>query len=121
MAGTIFDSEASRKGLSGGHGEGKEEVANLLVSTNLYLEDEAGEEQVATWEKEHQECDSAGAQLSSQQGAELMTLLATHKDVLCHVPGHTKLVEHHTETAKPIRLPPYQLPHAYWETVHQKL
>ena len=49
----------------------------MPVSTNLYLEDEAEEEEVVTWEKEHQQCDPAvGTELSSQQRAELKTLLA---------------------------------------------
>lgn len=69
-----------------------------MANTNLYLEDEAEEEEVVykTREKEHQQCDSAvETELSSQQRAELKTLLATRKDVLCNVPGHTPLVEHH--------------------------
>ena len=45
------------------------------------------------------------------------------KDVFDTKPGRTRLAEHRIETgsAKPIRQPPYRLPHAYRETVPKEL
>lgn len=50
-------------------------------------------------------------------------MLASFSNVLQNRPGRTKLTEHttNTGTARPIRLPPYRLPHAYREAVQQEL
>ena len=50
-------------------------------------------------------------------------LRAEFKDVMSDLPGKTELVEHRIETgeAKPVRLPPYRLPHAYRDIVKKEL
>ena len=43
--------------------------------------------------------------------------------MLCSTPGRTNVTEHWVDTgeAKPVRLPPYRLPHAYRDTVREEL
>ena len=65
-----------------------------------------------------------GEELDSKQRAELTELLlGKFAKVLSDKPGRTSLHEHRIETddAKPIRLPPYRLPHAYRERVRKEL
>ena len=66
---------------------------------------------------------TVGEQLSTTQRKQLGKVLAEFADVLCNKPGRTTLMEHHidTETANPVCLPPYGLPHAYHETVQHEL
>ena len=58
-------------------------------------------------------------QLSSDQQQQLQQLLSKFDQVLCNQPGQTRLK--HTGSARPVRLPPYRLPHAYREDVQQEL
>ena len=62
-------------------------------------------------------------QLTQKQRGELDALRAEFGDVMSDLPGKTVLVEHRIETgdAKPVRLPPYHLAHAYWDTVKKEL
>ena len=50
-------------------------------------------------------------------------IVSDFKDVFDTKPGRTSLAEHRIETglAKPVRQPPYRLPHAYRETVQKEL
>ena len=66
---------------------------------------------------------SVGEQLSAEQHADLDQLLTDFRDVMRNTPGRTDRAEHRIETggARPVRLPPYRLPHAYRDTVKQEL
>ena len=66
---------------------------------------------------------SVGEQLSAEQRADLDQLLTDFQDVMRNTPGRTDRAEHRIETggARPVRLPPYRLPHAYRDTVKQEL
>ena len=61
--------------------------------------------------------------LTPTQLQELHHTLQSFSDVLNSKPGRTTVAEHHIEVgdARPIRLPPYRLPHAYRETVLTEL
>ena len=61
--------------------------------------------------------------LDGQQKRELQEVLDSLADVLCNEPGRTILAEHRIETkeARPVRMSPYRLPHAYRETVLKDL
>ncbi len=61
-----------------------------------------------------------GEQLSSEQKKEIE---ANFRDVLQSKPGRTDLTEHSIDmgSARPIRLPPYKIPHAYRESVEREL
>lgn len=54
---------------------------------------------------------------------ELQGLLTEIEDVLQANPGRTTLGEHHIRTndAKPVKLPPFRLPHTYQEQVRKEL
>ena len=56
-----------------------------------------------------------GEKLSEEQCSEIKKVVTEFADVFKDTPGRTSVVEHHIPTgnAKPIRLPPYRLPHAY--------
>ena len=45
------------------------------------------------------------------------------RDVFSNKPGRTDILQHHIETreSRPVRLPPYRLPHAYRDTVEKEL
>ena len=62
-------------------------------------------------------------ELNTTQCEQLRELFKEFADVLQNRPGRTEVVEHRIETgaAKPVRLPPYRLPHAYRETVQREL
>lgn len=62
-------------------------------------------------------------QLLDVQRMELKALLGEFSEVIQDRPGQTTLAEHNIEcgTARPVRLPPYRLPHAYRETVRQEI
>ena len=64
-----------------------------------------------------------GEQLTPEQRKELAKLLQKHQHTLTNIPGCTTIAEHSTDTGNsaPVRLPPYQLPHAYREPVKQEL
>ena len=64
-----------------------------------------------------------GKQLSSEQRGDLDKVFSEVPGVLKSQPGRTQLTEHRITTtdAKPVRLPPYRLPHTYRETVRAEL
>ena len=87
------------------------------------------EDGVAVWSKgptagtEDAEKPAFGEQLSTQQRTELEQLLADFKSIMGNTPGKTDITEHgiQTGTVRPVRLPPYRLPHAYKEQVREQL
>ena len=100
------------------------------VGVSYWAEEDKG----ADWEEDVLVYDSgasgAGGELpiisdslDSRQERELQEVLDSFADVLCNEPGRTTLAEHGIETgeARPVRMPPYRLPHAYQETVLKDL
>ena len=94
--------------------------ANYLAQEGSTEED--GEDTIPTWGGGGGEA-VISEELSEEQRGEIRTLLASFADVFQATPGYTKLCEHRIETgdARPVRLPPYRLPHAHRETVQQEL
>ena len=64
-----------------------------------------------------------GEQLSNEQKNDLQSIMSEFADVLQETPGRTDLTQHSisTEGARPIRLPPYRVPHAHREAVKKEL
>ena len=62
-------------------------------------------------------------QLEENQGKQLKRLLQHHKELFKDTPGHTMLAEHKIPTgdARPVRLPPYRIPHVFRDTVKTEL
>ncbi len=63
-----------------------------------------------------------GKQLNKEKKTELQGLLQI-PDVLQKEPGRTTVTEHNIwspSNARPVRQPPYRLPHAYRETVREE-
>ena len=62
-------------------------------------------------------------QLNEEQQQDLCQLTAEFTEVMSNTPGKTDVIEHDIETgtARPIRLPPYRLPHAYRDTVKKEI
>ena len=61
--------------------------------------------------------------MSVDQTRELESLLARFRSIFQSLPGHTTVTEHRIVTggARPVRLPPYRIPHALRENVRQEL
>jgi len=80
------------------------------------------EEEVPTWDGGCGQ-PKVGSQLDEKQRRELSDLLAEFGGVMQRYPGQTSLIEYGIQTgeAQPIRLPPYQLPHAYRDIVQKSL
>lgn len=84
-------------------------------------EAEEGDEEDTMWYPKSTAVDEApklNQELSAQQQKEVQNLLTEFKDVLQNDPGRTDIAEYRIRTtAKPVRLPPYRLPHAYCDHV----
>ena len=74
--------------------------------------------EIPLWKEESEEPKINETQTQKQK-KELDALRAGYGDVMSYLPGKTELVKHRTETgdAKPVRVPPYRLPHAYQDIV----
>lgn len=85
--------------------------------------EEMDSEELPSWNDPSGGNARVGDQLSSEQLQELSVLLTTFKDVFQTLPGHTTVTEHRiiTGDAVPVRLPPYRIPHALREEVHEEL
>ena len=84
---------------------------------------EADEEDIPAWNDADGGQAKQGTQLSSEQAQELGTLLAKFESLFTALPGHTTMGKHHIPTgdARPVRLPPYRLPHAFRDNVQCQL
>ncbi|KAL5467240.1 hypothetical protein EMCRGX_G031440 [Ephydatia muelleri] len=84
-------------------------------------ETEEGEE-IQLWKDDIGE-PKINERLTPKQRGQLNVLRAEFTDVMSDLPGKAELVEHRIETgdAKPVRLPPYRLPHAYRDIVKKEL
>lgn len=83
------------------------------------------EEDIPSWNGGAEEAEQPviSNRLDSQQKTELGEILQEFSDVLKYVPGRTNLAEHRieTETSRPLRQPPYRLPHAHRDSVLTEL
>lgn len=86
-------------------------------------EETLGGEDVLTWDDAVSGEPVVGDQLSTGQQKELQQVIQDYPDVFSTRPGLTTLAEHKIETgqAKPVRQPPYRLPHAYRDVVKEEL
>ena len=94
-----------------------------LVGFTEEIPSEDSDEEVPLWNDAGNGTPTIGEQLTEQQRSELQSLLTEFEDVLKSKPGRTTLGEHRIRTTddKPVKLPPYRLPHAYQEQVRQEL
>ncbi len=95
----------------------------LFAQTDDSTEVEEAEE-IPVWDdKEEDGQPTFGEQLSAAQKRNHEQLLKEFAGVMSNHPGHTNLAEHniHTGDARPIKLPPYRLPHAYRDTIQQEI
>ena len=78
---------------------------------------------IPVWNESPQGQPTMGEELNVIQHEQLRDLFKEFEDVLSSRPGRTEGVEHQivTRAAKPVRLPPYRLSHAYRETVQKEL
>ena len=89
-----------------------------------YLSEEVAAEDVILWgEDASDETPVINDQLSEVQKKDLQSVLTEFADILRSVPGQTTLAKHQIDvgSSRPIKLPPYRLPHAYREKVKEEL
>ena len=86
------------------------------------VQDGEVDDEVLVWKEDptEQAQPTIGEQLSSRQKVEIAQLLEEFSDFFREGPGKT-VHDVDTGSAHPIRLPPYRLPHAYREAVHEEL
>ena len=95
------------------------------ISASLYTDDvmEEDPDDIIWWGDGENLPPLINTQLTNDQRQEMERIVSDFKDVFDTKPGRTSLAEHRIETglAKPVRQPPYRLPHAYRETVQKEL
>ena len=96
------------------------------TTSNYFVDNTADDEdeEIIFWKEGDQEDQpTISDQLNKEQKEELNRILMESKKVFQNRPGHTQLGEHEINTgaARPVRLPPYRLPQAYRDEVHQEL
>ncbi|KAL5486579.1 hypothetical protein EMCRGX_G019081, partial [Ephydatia muelleri] len=90
-------------------------------------EPKADDGEVPVWREELgselEACPVMGEQLTTEQKEELAGVLKEFAGVFSDLPGRTSLAEHPIEcgSARPIRLAPYRIPHAYRKAVQQEI
>ena len=105
----------------------KEFQVHKAVESSYFTEDveyESDEEEVPFWQDgTPQDRPTISKQLSDEQVLQLQQVLLQFDQVLKNQPGRTVLAEHRIETgtARPVRLPPYRLPHAYRNSVQEEI
>ncbi len=93
-------------------------------SVGCYSAEEVEEEDFPDWKADQQALPKVGSQMSSQQKEDLHKIFTEFEDVLQSKPGKTVLTEHTIGTnnsERPIRVPPYRIPHAYRDAVAKEL
>ena len=95
---------------------------NTPTTMCLMADEVEAEEEIPSW-KEDVEEPQINENLTPKQSRDLNELRAEFEDVMSNLPGVTKLVEHKVETGvvRPVKLPPYCLPHAYRVIVKREL
>ena len=106
----------------------KEFHVHKPAQTGYWTEEEAedssgSDSDVPMWNDNPQGQPLIGGHLNELQKQQLTKLLKDFANVFRNQPGRTTLTEHHIVTgdARPVRLPPYRLPHAYREVVAEEL
>ena len=96
-------------------------VSDCYYTTEVSVEED--EEEGQDWRATRKGEPKLGEQLTMQQKQDLQGLMAEFVDVLQETPGRTDLTEHsiYTGEARPVRLPPYRIPHAYREAVQKEI
>lgn len=81
------------------------------------------EEDIPDWNDTEGGQANKGTQLDSRQAHELDMLLGNFESLFTALPAHTTIAEHciPTRDARPVRLPPYRLPHAFRDQVKEEL
>ena len=87
------------------------------------LAEEVIEEEIPDWRGDTLAQPVMGSHLNETQRAELASILDEFSSSLKSKPGQTRAAEHRIElnSPRPIRLPPYRIPHAYREAVDKEL
>ena len=95
---------------------------NTPTTMCLAAEEMEDGEEIPLWKEESEE-PKINEKLTQKQKKELDALRTEFGNVMSDLPGKTEMVEHRIETgdAKPVRLPPYRLPHAYRDIVKKEL
>ena len=96
------------------------------MSSGYFVSEAAnGEEEMEAWTSDGGEDGepTVGSQLTANQTSDLTNLLKCHRWSLTKTPRCTSITVHKidSEDSTPIRLPPYRLHHAYWESVKKEL
>lgn len=78
---------------------------------------------IPAWNKVNGGQAACESHLNEEQIRELDALLGSYESFFTALPGHTNIAVHHIPTAdtKPVRLPPYCIPHAFWDSVRREL
>eukprot|EP00731_Ephydatia_muelleri_P034076 Em0046g19a len=86
-------------------------------------DEESSEDDIPEWRGSEKGEPTVGDQLSAVQKSQLNKVLETFSDVMSSIPGHTTEMEHQVTTTgtRPVRLPPYRLPHAYRDLVEKEI
>ena len=84
---------------------------------------ESSEDDIPEWRGSEKGEPTVGDQLSAVQKSQLNKVLETFSDVMSSTPGRTTEMEHQVTTTgtRPVRLPPYRLPHAYRDLVEKEI
>ena len=99
---------------------------NTLTYGNYWADvddGESSEDDIREWRGSEKGEPTVGDQLSAVQKSQLNKVLETFSDVMSSTPGHTTEMEHQVTTTgtRPVRLPPYRLPHAYRNLVEKEI
>ena len=94
--------------------------------TNSWTEEvteEDSDADVLNWKKAAEGDPTIIEQVTEAQKIELQEVLKEFANMLQQEPGRTTLAQHHIDTGnvKPVRLPPYRLPHDYREQIRKEL
>ena len=85
------------------------------------IKEETEDHDIPTWKSQQMAVTSelCGKQLMKEQKEQLQQVLHNYQDIFKDSPGHTKLAEHKIPTgdARPVRLPPYRIPHTFPDSV----
>ena len=97
---------------------------NVRENQGCFVEEIQEEADIPSWRSgEAGQVFDMGEGLDSGQKKELKELLGRFAKVFSNKPGKTTLYEHriHTNSSKPVRLPPYRVPHAYRNSIKREL
>ena len=99
---------------------------NTPIYGNYWADVESAEDSVddiPDWRGSEKGDPTVGKQLSEVQKSQLNRLLGKFPDVMSSIPGRTTEAEHKVTTtrARPVRLPPYWLPHVHQDLIEKEI